>query len=288
MKAVQLAKTFNPKDFEDRIYDYWMEHDLFAPVEGEGEPFVIVIPPPNVTGVLHMGHGLNNSLQDILIRFYRMHGRPTLWVPGTDHAGIATQHVVERKLRQRGTSRLDIGREKFLEETWKVKNEHHSIITKQLKKIGSSCDWSRERFTLDEGLSQAVREVFVSLFERDLVYRGNYLVNWCATCGTALSDDEVEHKEIPGKLWHYYYPLADGSGKVEIATTRPESMLGDTCVAVHPEDPRYTSLVGKEVDLPLTGRRIPIVADVYVDREFGTGAVKVTPGHDPNDYEIAE
>ncbi|MDY7028022.1 MAG: valine--tRNA ligase [Spirochaetota bacterium] len=288
MKAVQLAKTYNPKDFEDRIYDYWLEHDLFAPVEGEGEPFVIVIPPPNVTGVLHMGHGLNNSLQDILIRFYRMHGRPTLWVPGTDHAGIATQHVVERKLRQRGTSRLEIGREKFLEETWKVKNEHHSIITKQLKKIGSSCDWSRERFTLDDGLSQAVREVFVSLFERDLVYRGNYLVNWCATCGTALSDDEVEHKEIPGKLWHYYYPLADGSGKVEIATTRPESMLGDTCVAVHPEDPRYTDLVGKEVDLPLTGRRIPIVADAYVDREFGTGAVKVTPGHDPNDYEIAE
>lgn len=288
MKAVQLAKTYNPKDFEDRIYEYWMEHDLFAPVEGKGEPFVIVIPPPNVTGVLHMGHGLNNSLQDILIRFYRMHGRPTLWVPGTDHAGIATQHVVERKLRQRGTSRLEIGREKFLEETWKVKNEHQSIITKQLKKIGSSCDWSRERFTLDDGLNQAVREVFVSLFERDLVYRGNYLVNWCATCGTALSDDEVEHKEVPGKLWHYYYPLADGSGKVEIATTRPESMLGDTCVAVHPEDPRYTSLVGKEVDLPLTGRRIPIVADAYVDREFGTGAVKVTPGHDPNDYEIAE
>ncbi len=288
MKAVHLAKTYNPKDFEDRIYDYWTEHDLFAPVEGEGEPFVIVIPPPNVTGVLHMGHGLNNSLQDILIRFYRMHGRPTLWVPGTDHAGIATQHVVERKLRQRGTSRLEIGREKFLEETWKVKNEHQSIITRQLKKIGSSCDWSRERFTLDDGLSQAVREVFVSLFERDLVYRGNYLVNWCATCGTALSDDEVEHKEISGKLWHYYYPLADGSGKIEIATTRPESMLGDTCVAVHPEDPRYTNLVGKEVDLPLTGRRIPIVADAYVDREFGTGAVKVTPGHDPNDYEIAE
>ena len=288
MKAVQLAKAYNPKEFEDRIYDYWTEHNLFAPIDGEGEPFVIVIPPPNVTGVLLMGHGLNNSLQDILIRYFRMQGRPTLWVPGTDHAGIATQHVVERKLRERGTSRLDLGREKFMEETWKVKNEHHSTITRQLKKIGASCDWNRERFTLDEGLNQAVREVFVSLYERDLIYRGHYLVNWCHSCGTALSDDEVEHKEMHGKLWHYYYPLADGSGKIEIATTRPETMLGDTCVAVHPEDPRYTDLIGKEVALPLTGRTIPIIADDYVDREFGSGAVKITPGHDPNDYEIAE
>ncbi len=288
MKAVQLAKAYNPKEFEDRIYDYWMEHNLFAPADGDGEPFVIVIPPPNVTGVLHMGHGLNNSLQDILIRYFRMQGRPTLWVPGTDHAGIATQHVVERKLRERGTSRLDLGREKFMEETWKVKNEHHSTITRQLKKIGASCDWTRERFTLDEGLNRAVREVFVSLYERDLIYRGHYLVNWCHSCGTALSDDEVEHKEVHGKLWHYYYPLADGSGKIEIATTRPETMLGDTCVAVHPEDPRYTDLIGKEVALPLTDRRIPIIADDYVDREFGSGAVKITPGHDPNDYEIAE
>ncbi|MFW6207504.1 MAG: valine--tRNA ligase [Spirochaetota bacterium] len=288
MKAVQLAKAYNPKEFEDRIYEYWMEHNLFAPIDGEGEPFVIVIPPPNVTGVLHMGHGLNNSLQDILIRYFRMQGRPTLWVPGTDHAGIATQHVVERKLRERGTSRLELGREKFMEETWKVKNEHHSTITRQLKKIGASCDWSRERFTLDEGLNRAVREVFVSLYERDLVYRGHYLVNWCHSCGTALSDDEVEHKEVHGKLWHYYYPLADGSGKIEIATTRPETMLGDTCVAVHPEDSRYTGLIGKEVALPLTGRTIPIIADDYVDREFGSGAVKITPGHDPNDYEIAE
>ena len=288
MKAVQLAKAYNPKEFEDRIYENWMEHNLFAPAGGEGEPFVIVIPPPNVTGVLHMGHGLNNSLQDILIRYYRMQGRPTLWVPGTDHAGIATQHVVERKLRQRGTSRLELGREKFMEETWKVKNEHHSTITRQLKKIGASCDWNRERFTLDTGLNQAVREVFVSLYERDLIYRGHYLVNWCHSCGTALSDDEVEHKEVHGKLWHYYYPLADGSGKIEIATTRPETMLGDTCVAVHPEDPRYTDLIGKEVALPLTGRTIPIIADEYVDREFGSGAVKITPGHDPNDYEIAE
>ncbi len=288
MKAVQLKKAYNPKDFEDRIYDYWTENELFSPADGEGEPFVIVIPPPNVTGVLHMGHGLNNSLQDILIRYFRMQGRPTLWVPGTDHAGIATQHVVEKRLRKKGTSRIELGREKFLEETWKVKDEHHSTITRQLKKIGSSCDWSRERFTLDEGLSHAVREVFVSLYERDLVYRGNYLINWCHSCGTALSDDEVEHKEVHGKLWHYYYPLADGSGRIEIATTRPETMLGDTCVAVHPEDPRYTHLVGKEVKLPLTDRIIPIIADNYVDREFGSGAVKVTPGHDPNDYEIAE
>ncbi|HDQ14191.1 MAG TPA: valine--tRNA ligase [Sediminispirochaeta sp.] len=288
MKAVQLAKAYNPKDFEDRIYSYWMKHKLFSPAEGEGEPFVIVIPPPNVTGVLHMGHGLNNSLQDILIRYYRMQGRPTLWIPGTDHAGIATQHVVERKLRARGTSRREIGREKFMEETWKVKDEHHEVITRQLKKIGASCDWSRERFTLDEGLSKAVREVFVALYERDLIYRGNYLINWCHSCGTALSDDEVEHKEVAGKLWHYYYPLADGEEKIAVATTRPETMLGDTCVAVHPEDSRYRHLVGRQVRLPLTDRLIPIIADEYVDMEFGSGAVKITPGHDPNDYEIAE
>lgn len=290
MKAVQLPKAYDPGEFEARIYDYWLEHDLFSPREPEEgeEPFVIVIPPPNVTGVLHMGHGLNNSLQDILIRYYRMKNVPTLWVPGTDHAGIATQNVVERKLRERGTSKDELGREKFLEETWKVKREHHEVISRQLRKIGASCDWNRERFTLDEGLSKAVREVFVSLYERDLIYRGNYLVNWCHSCGTALSDDEVEHQEIEGKLWHYYYPLADGSEKLAIATTRPETMLGDTCVAVHPEDTRYSRLVGKEVDLPLTGRTIPIVADEYVDMEFGSGAVKVTPGHDPNDWEIAE
>ncbi len=288
MKAVQLAKAYDPKEFEDRIYDYWLEHDLFSPKEGEGKPFVIVIPPPNVTGVLHMGHGLNNSLQDILIRYYRMQGVPTLWVPGTDHAGIATQNVVERKLRAKGTDKYELGREKFIEETWKVKREHHEVITRQLRKIGASCDWNRERFTLDDGLSRAVREVFVALYERDMIYRGNYLVNWCTSCGTALSDDEVEHKEVAGKLYHYYYPLADGSGKIEIATTRPETMLGDTTVAVHPDDERYRGLVGKEVDLPLTGRRIPIVADEYVDMEFGSGAVKVTPGHDPNDWQIAE
>ncbi len=292
MKAIELAKTYDHTQFEDRIYAMWKDGGYFAPPEpqhvgDDAEPFVIVIPPPNVTGVLHMGHGLNNSLQDILIRYYRMLGRPTLWVPGTDHAGIATQNVVERKLRERGTSRREVGREEFVKETWKVKEEHHSVITRQLEKIGASCDWSRERFTLDEGLSRAVREVFVGLHERDLVYRGYYLVNWCPSCGTALSDDEVEHAETHGKLFHYYYPLEDGSGRIEIATTRPETMLGDMCVAVHPDDERYTHLVGKKVILPLVGRRSPIVADGYVDREFGSGAVKVTPGHDTNDYEIA-
>lgn len=291
MKAIELAKTFDHKDFEDRIYRYWKERGYFQPPEpaeisAEDDPFVIVIPPPNVTGVLHMGHGLNNSLQDVLIRYYRMLGRPTLWVPGTDHAGIATQNVVERQLREKGTNRRELGREKFLEETWKVKEDHHSIITRQLEKIGASCDWTRERFTLDEGLSHAVREVFVSLYERGLVYRGNYLVNWCSSCGTALSDDEVEYAEVQGKLYHYYYPLADGSGTVEIATTRPETMLGDTGLAVNPRDPRYADIVGKTAILPLVGRELPIVADAYVEMEFGTGVVKVTPAHDVNDWEI--
>jgi valyl-tRNA synthetase len=287
LKAIALAKAYDPKDFEERLYRYWLDGGLFKPVAREGKrPFVIVIPPPNVTGVLHMGHGLNNSLQDILIRYHRMLGEPTLWVPGSDHAGIATQAVVESQLRKRGTSRLAIGREKFIEETWKVKEKHHSTIVRQLQKIGCSCDWSRERFTLDEGLSRAVREVFVSLYEKGLIYRGNYLINWCWHCGTAISDDEVEHEEIDGALYHYRYPLADGSGAIEIATTRPETMLGDTAVAVHPDDPRYRHLVGKLVELPLTGRTIPIVADGYVDMQFGSGAVKVTPGHDPNDYQI--
>ncbi len=291
MKAVELSKVYNPSDFEEKIYRYWMENDLFSPRENpdpekNNNPFTIVIPPPNVTGVLHMGHGLNNTLQDILIRYYRMTGRPTLWLPGTDHAGIATQNIVEKKLRARGIERTDIGREKFVEETWKVKDQHHAIITKQLQKIGASCDWKRERFTLDDGLSRAVREVFVSLYEKNLVYKGKYLVNWCSSCGTALSDDEVEHRELPGKLYHYFYPLADGEGHIEIATTRPETMFGDSAVAVHPDDERYRHLVGKEVRLPLTDRTIKIIADSYVDREFGSGAVKITPGHDPNDWAI--
>ena len=287
MKAIELTRAFNPKDFEDRLYRFWLENKLFSPDEStEKEPYVIVIPPPNVTGMLHMGHGLNNCLQDILIRYRRMTGRPTLWLPGSDHAGIATQNVVERKLQERGIKKEDIGREQFIKETWKVKEEHHAIIIKQLQKIGSSCDWDRERFTLDEGLSKAVREVFVSLFEKGLIYKGNYLVNWCSSCGTAISDDEVEHQEISGKMYHYRYPLAEGSQSIEIATTRPETMLGDTAVAVHPDDPRYRKLIGKSAILPLTERQLPIIADTYVDMEFGSGVVKVTPAHDPNDYEI--
>jgi len=286
MKAIELAKAFDPKTYEDRIYKFWLESGLFAPKPAPGKPFVIVIPPPNVTGVLHMGHGLNNNLQDIEIRYHRMRGEETLWVPGCDHAGIATQHVVERKLKENGTSRMEIGREKFVEETWKVTREHHDIINKQLQRLGSSCDWKRERFTFDEGLSRAVRETFVSYYEKGLIYRGNYLINWCTTCRTAISDDEVEHEEIRGKMYHYSYPLSDGSGSVPIATTRPESMLGDAAVAVHPEDERYKALVGREVDLPLTGRKIPIIADPEIDSAFGTGAVKVTPAHDPVDNAI--
>ncbi len=300
MKAIELKKAYDPKDFEDRVYGAWEESGAFKPAsetasrEDGGDPFVVVIPPPNVTGVLHMGHGLNNSLQDIVVRYHRMRGEPTLWVPGTDHAGIATQNVVERRLKKEGKSRHDLGREAFVEETWKVKGEHHAIITNQLRKIGASVDWSRERFTLDEGCSQAVREVFVTLYERGLIYRGNYLVNWCTSCGTALADDEVEHEDKNGAMFHIWYELADGlslpdgSTRIEIATTRPETLLGDTAVAVHPEDERYASLVGKMVKLPLTDRLIPIVADSYVDRAFGTGMVKITPAHDPNDWEVAK
>jgi len=286
MNAIELAKAFDPKGYEDRIHRFWMDHGLFAPRPNRGgRTYVIVIPPPNVTGVLHMGHGLNNSLQDIEVRYHRMLGDETLWVPGCDHAGIATQNVVEKALKARGTSRREIGREKFLEETWKVTREHHDIIVSQLQRLGSSCDWKRERFTFDEGLSRAVREVFVSLYEKGLVYRGTYLVNWCTSCHTAISDDEVEHEERRGKMYRYRYPLADGSGSLTIATTRPESMLGDTGVAVHPDDERYRHLVGTEAILPLVGRRLPIGADPAVDPAFGTGVVKVTPGHDPVDYE---
>ncbi|MDR0878449.1 MAG: valine--tRNA ligase, partial [Treponema sp.] len=308
MKAIELAKAYDPKTFEDRIYARWKENGAFKPVEpkdgqnsGDKPPFVVVIPPPNVTGVLHLGHGLNNSLQDIVVRFHRMRGEPTLWVPGTDHAGIATQHVVEKRLKAKGLSRHDLGREKFIEAAWEVKKEHHAVISKQLARIGASVDWDRERFTMDEGLSKAVREVFVTLYERDLLYKGHYLVNWCTSCGTALSDDEVEHEDTPGKMYHLRYPLAGGTdsggnaagaagsrGFVEIATTRPETLLGDTAVAVHPEDERYKDLVGKEVLLPLTDRKIPVVADDYVDRAFGTGVVKITPAHDPNDWELGK
>ncbi len=293
MKAIELAKAYDPKSFEDSIYAMWKEEGHFMPKSEKGKkPFTVVIPPPNVTGVLHMGHALNNSLQDIQIRYRRMTGRPTLWVPGTDHAGIATQNVVEKKLRKEGRDRRTMGREAFVEETWKVAKEHKAFINNQLAKIGASVDWSRERFTFDEGLSKAVREVFVTLYERGLIYKGEYLVNWCPSCGTALSDDEVEHEDEAGSMWHIWYELVDGpcpecpSGRIEIATTRPETLLGDTAVAAHPEDARYRALVGKAVKLPLSGRNIPIIADAYVDREFGTGLVKITPAHDPNDFEV--
>ena len=286
MKAVELAKSYNPKDFEDRIYQGWKEKGEFGPKENAtGEHFSVVMPPPNVTGILHMGHALNNSLQDIIIRYYRMTGRPTLWVPGTDHAGIATQNVVERQLKKEGLRRQDLGREKFLERTWLVKEKHHDIIKSQLEKMGCSCDWDHERFTMDEGLSRAVREAFVTLYERGLIYKGKYLVNYCPKCGTALSDDEVEYENMPGKLYHVRYPYADGSGYITVATTRPETMFGDVAVAVHPEDERYKAIVGKLLCLPLTDKKIPIIADSFVDREFGTGMVKITPAHDPNDWE---
>ena len=293
MNAPQLAKTFDASRFEDRIYALWRDGGYFKPRStredaASSDPFVIVIPPPNVTGVLHMGHGLNNSVQDIVIRYQRMCGRDALWMPGTDHAGIATQQVVERALHAEGKTRHDLGREAFLERTWRVKRKHHAIISRQLAKIGAGVDWDHERFTLDEGLSRAVREVFVQLYERDLIYRGEYLVNWCPSDRTALSDDEVEYREHASHLWYLRYRLTDGDGAIEVATTRPETMLGDTAVAVHPEDERYTALIGKSVTLPLTGREVPIIADSHVGREFGSGAVKITPSHDPNDWAMAD
>ncbi|MDR0645050.1 MAG: valine--tRNA ligase [Treponema sp.] len=289
MHKIELEKAYSPKSFEDRIYAQWRESGSFSPAESTDKPpYVIVIPPPNVTGVLHMGHGLNQTLQDIAIRFHRMRGEPTLWVPGTDHAGIATQNVVEKRLKAQGKSRRDMGREEFIKETWEIKAEHHAIISKQIAVMGGSVDWTRERFTLDEGLSRAVRDVFVTLYERNLLYKGNYLVNWCVGCGTALADDEVEHKDTPGKMYHIRYPYADNSGFVELATTRPETLFGDAAVAVHPDDERYKRLVGKTVHLPLTDHDIPVIADVYIDPNFGTGLMKITPAHDVNDWEVGK
>lgn len=288
MDSIEMEKAYSPKDFEKRIYEAWEKSGSFKPNPNGKGSFTVVIPPPNVTGVLHMGHGLNNTLQDIVVRYHRMNGEATLWLPGTDHAGIATQNVVERRLKAEGKSRHDVGRDAFLEKTWKVKAEHHAIITEQLRRLGASVDWSRERFTLDEGLSRAVRHVFVTLYERGLIYRGNYLINWCPSCGTALADDEVSHEDTHGAMFHILYPIENSNDFIEIATTRPETLLGDTAVAVHPEDERYQNVIGKNVLLPLTGRKIPIIADSFVDKEFGTGAVKITPAHDPNDWEAAK
>jgi valyl-tRNA synthetase len=291
MSGRQLEKTYEPKQVEDRWYRLWVEKGYFhAPLAHPGAPYTIVIPPPNVTGSLHIGHALNNTIQDILIRWRRMQGRNALWVPGMDHAGIATQNVVERQLSAEGSSREQLGRDTFVARVWEWKKQSGGTIIQQLKRLGASCDWSRERFTMDEGLSKAVREVFVRLHEDGLIYRGERLINWCPRCLTALSDIEVEHEETKGKLYHIRYPLADDPTiALTVATTRPETMLGDTAVAVHPEDPRYRHLIGKKVCLPLTSREIPIVGDsILVDLEFGTGAVKITPAHDFNDFEAGE
>lgn len=299
-----LPTRYDPSEFEHALYTEWEERGFFhadarAVLERAADPYVIVIPPPNVTAVLHMGHGLNNTIQDVLTRFERMRGREALYVPGTDHAGIATQNVVERQIAQEGLTRDDLGREAFVERVWSFVDETGSTILQQLRAIGCSCDWERTRFTLEPDLSRAVREVFVRLYEKGLIYRGNYIINWCPRCLTALSDEEAEAEETNGRIYHLRYPVAepagaaglprlpDGRPYVVVATTRPETMLGDTAVAVHPGDERYTVLVGGSIDLPLTGRRIPVVADDYVDPEFGSGAVKITPAHDPNDFELA-
>ena len=284
----ELAKNYSPREFEDRIYKTWCEKKYFEPDSDEKKPaFSIVIPPPNVTGQLHMGHALDETLQDVLVRTKRMQGYSTLWVPGTDHAGIATQIKVEESLRvNEGLTRYDLGREKFLERVWDWKNQYGNRIISQLKKLGSSCDWSRERFTMDEGCSRAVREVFVNLYNKGLIYRGYRIINWCPRCLTALSDAEVEYTEQPGSFWHIRYPVKGSDEFVTIATTRPETMLGDTAVAVHPEDERYAHLVGKTLILPIVNREIPVIADEYVERDFGTGCVKITPAHDPNDFEV--
>lgn len=282
-----LSTKYNPQEVEAGRYEKWLEQDLFKPSgDQKAKPYSIVIPPPNVTGKLHLGHAWDTTLQDMLIRQKRMQGFDTLWLPGMDHAGIATQAKVEEKLRQQGISRYDLGREKFVDQVWEWKEEYASHIREQWAKMGLSLDYSRERFTLDDGLSEAVRKVFVTLYEKGLIYRGEYIINWDPQARTALSDIEVIHKEIEGAFYHMSYKLADGSGVVEIATTRPETMLGDTAIAVHPEDERYQALIGKKVILPLVNKEIPIIADTYVDMEFGTGVVKITPAHDPNDFEV--
>ena len=286
----ELAKTYAPREFEDRIYQNWCDKGYFTPDVNDGKPpFSVVIPPPNVTGQLHMGHALDETLQDILVRYKRMQGFSTLWIPGTDHAGIATQIKVEEQLRKNeNLTRYDLGREKFLERVWDWKHQYGSRIINQLKKLGTSCDWTRERFTMDEGCSRAVKEVFVNLYEKGLIYRGNRIINWCPHCATALSDAEVEYSEQAGHFWHIKYPIKGSDKYVEIATTRPETMFGDTAVAVNPNDERYTDLVGKTLILPIVGREIPVIADDYVEIGFGTGCVKITPAHDPNDFLVGQ
>ena len=281
--------TYNPQEVEDKWYKFWEENKFFhAQVDESKKPFTIVIPPPNVTGALHMGHAMDETLQDILARWKRMQGYSTLWLPGTDHAGIATQAKVEEQVAKEGLSKYDLGREKFLERVWDWKHQYGSRITQQLRVLGSSCDWDRERFTMDEGCSKAVRDVFVELYEKGLIYQDNYIINWCPKCMTTISDIEVEHEDKEGHLWHLAYPTEDGKDQIVVATTRPETMLGDVAVAVNPEDKRYAHLIGQNLVLPLMNRLIPVIADEYVESDFGTGAVKITPAHDPNDFEIGK
>ncbi|MBQ5968732.1 MAG: valine--tRNA ligase [Clostridia bacterium] len=285
--ARELAKQYDPKDVEDRIYASWLKGNYFhAACDPQKKPYCIVIPPPNITGQLHMGHALDNTLQDILIRWRRMQGYDTLWLPGTDHASIATEAKIVAALREEGIEKEDLGREKFLERAWDWRRQYGGRIVEQLKKLGSSCDWARERFTLDEGCSKAVREVFNNLYEKGLIYRGERIINWCPHCRTSISDIEMEYEEKDGAFWHMAYPFADGSGAIIVATTRPETIPGDTGVAVHPDDKRYKDLIGKTVVIPVIGREIPIVADTYAKMDKGTGAVKITPAHDPNDFEV--
>ena len=283
----ELDKLYDPQKVEDRLYDFWQKkHYFHATADSKKKPYTIVIPPPNITGQLHMGHALDNTLQDILVRYKRMQGYAVLWLPGTDHASIATEAKIVEAMRKEGITKEQIGREAFLERAWAWKEKYGGRIIEQLKKMGSSCDWERERFTLDEGCSKAVNEVFVNLYNKGLIYRGERIINWCPHCKTSISDAEVEYTEQDGFFWHIKYPLADGSGYLELATTRPETMLGDTAVAVNPNDERYRALVGKELILPIVNKKIPIIADEYVEMDFGTGVVKITPAHDPNDFEV--
>ena len=287
--ATEMNKTYNPSEIEDRLYKKWMDKKYFhAEVDRSKKPFTIVMPPPNITGQLHMGHALDNTLQDILIRFKRMQGYNALWQPGTDHASIATEVKVTNKLKEEGIDKEELGREGFLKRTWEWKEEYGGRIVSQLKKLGSSADWDRERFTMDEGCSKAVQEVFIRLYEKGYIYQGSRIINWCPVCQTSISDAEVEYEDQAGHFWHINYPIVGTDKYIEIATTRPETMLGDTAIAVHPDDERYKDLVGKMVLLPIVNKEIPIVADSYVDKEFGTGAVKITPAHDPNDFEVGK
>lgn len=286
---MELSDRYNPKDVEDRVYQWWSDRGYFkAEEKSTKSPYSVILPPPNVTGQLHMGHALNHTVQDVLVRWKRMSGFNVLWMPGTDHAGIATQSVVERELKKEGKTRQELGREKFIERTWQWKEQYGGRISEQMKRLGDSCDWDRACFTLDEGVSKAVRKVFVELHKKGLIYKGLRLINWSPALESAISDLEVDYKEIKGSLYHIRYPLADGSGHLEVATTRPETMLGDTAVAVHPDDERYQAFIGKQVELPLTGRKIPVIADNYVDKAFGSGVVKITPAHDFNDYEVGK